>query len=186
VYESLSEAEVQAIHDEADKVFTLIDLDGDGEISRGELEAHLSVAGFEDAAVANLWLTLDVAPQDGVLSRAEFREAFVRYEPLREAPGLGAYGAEFVEVLNEEADAIFDFIDCDDNNRISLPELRGHLAGSDGPGYAPAAVEKIFEMLDTNSDGDVSRQEFREAFVRSSAMRVAVTSVAEYDRSNVK
>jgi Ca2+-binding EF-hand superfamily protein len=42
--------------------------------------------------------------------------------------------------------------------------------------YSDVAITKLFAMLDVNSDGDIEREELREAFVRYSALRQAIGS----------
>ena len=44
--------------------------------------------------------------QDGELSPEELREGFVKFAPLRTAPGMGAYNSDFVSEINADADSL--------------------------------------------------------------------------------
>lgn len=177
-----SEDDIAAIHAEADAIFAVIDLDNDGAISRSELGGHLTAAGYTAAAVSKVFRTLD-RNSDGSISQEEFRDGFVRNAPLRNAPGLGDYRSEFVEEIHAEADLIYDDIDHDGDGEISLTELYEHLlapeffakdGGSALVDYSPSTIEKMFNTLDINEDGKVSREEMRDGFVRFSALRIAL------------
>ena len=65
--------------------------------------------------------------------------------------------------IHAEADAFFDKIDDDQNGLISFIELSDHL---NGLGYTPGGVDHIFDLLDVNRDGEISRAELRASFVR--------------------
>lgn len=64
----------------ADELFSLIDTNGDGEISLAELRAHLGGRGYASATVDTIFSLLDVAPKDGIISRDELRRCFETYE----------------------------------------------------------------------------------------------------------
>ena len=70
---------------DADCVFAAMDLDGDGQISRDELSAHLSTAGYSQFA-ANSILELFIEAEG--ITRAILRDRFARFETLRQSPGL--------------------------------------------------------------------------------------------------
>jgi len=166
-------ADLAVIHAEADAVFSVIDVNGDGAISKAELTKHLVGAGYTAAAVDSIFSKLDTN-QDGELSPEELREGFVKFAPLRTAPGMGAYNSDFVSEINADADSLFNAIDIDGNGFISETELRVHLRSFSD--YSDVAITKLFAMLDVNSDGDIEREELREAFVRYSALRQAIGS----------
>lgn len=64
----------------ADELFSLIDTNGDGEISLAELRAHLGDRGYASTTVDTIFSLLDVAPKDGIISRDELRRCFETYE----------------------------------------------------------------------------------------------------------
>lgn len=75
-----------------------------------------------------------------------------------------------VEQIRKDADVIFSVIDDDGDGSITLKEMTAHMTKS---GYAEEAVAKIFGKLDINSDGSVSKEEFRAGLVRYSPLRSA-------------
>ena len=67
---STAEASLAEIHAEADAIFSIIDINGDGAISKEELTSHLCAAGYAEEAVANIFNKLDTN-KDGELSPDE-------------------------------------------------------------------------------------------------------------------
>ena len=54
--------------------------------------------------------------------RAEVREAFVRYPPLREAPAMGDLSQSKQAAVHAEADATFEALDLNEQTMILLEE----------------------------------------------------------------
>jgi len=156
---------------DADAIFNIIDEDGDGTISRTELVLHLVKAGYTEDSVHMLFEKLD-ANKDEVLSRNELRDGFLKFTPLRSAPGLGNYNEQFVDEIHADADALFASIDVDASGTITKDELRNHLKQFSK--YSFKAISNIFSMLDVNRDGEIEKQELRDAFVKYSALRQAI------------
>uniref|UniRef100_A0A7S0LRG3 EF-hand domain-containing protein n=1 Tax=Coccolithus braarudii TaxID=221442 RepID=A0A7S0LRG3_9EUKA len=167
-------ADVEA---DADAIFTIIDQNGDGEISMAELGEHLQKAGYNEAAVQVIYDKLDI-DANGDISREELRAGFLKYTPLREAPGLGGYNSKFVAEINADADALFAAIDTDGGGTISKEELRNHL--KEFSKYSFKAISKLFKLLDVNKDGQIEAQELRDAFVKYSALRLAIGDGPNY------
>merc|ERR1719440_527135 len=156
----------EQIYEDADAVFSVIDVNGDGSVSMDELTSHLMKSGYNEAAVQKVFEKLDT-DKDGELSKEELRAGFLQYSPLREAPGLGSYNSRFVLEIHEDADALFNAIDADGNGSISKDELREHLKTFSQ--YSFKAISKIFKVLDVNRDGAIEKSELRDAFVKYSA-----------------
>jgi Ca2+-binding EF-hand superfamily protein len=74
----------------ADELFDEIDGDGDGQITKVELQAHLKETAYSEAAVGAIFDAIDVN-DDGELSREELRGGLARYGALRLALGVGKY-----------------------------------------------------------------------------------------------
>jgi len=171
---SLAESGVDVASDveaDADAVFSVIDVDGDGSITRTELVLHLHKAGYSEDACNMLFEKLDTN-QDEVISREELRAGFLNYTPLRSAPGLGAYNSNFISEIHADADALFAAIDVNGDGTVSKDELRDHLKQFSK--YSFKAISNLFKMLDVNKDGDIEREELRNAFVKYSALRQAI------------
>jgi hypothetical protein len=128
--------EVARIHADADAIFAMIDLNGDGAISEEEFYDHMTDCGYTEEAVSSLFKTLDLNA-NGLICKEELRNGLVTYEQLRKAPGLGNYNAQFVDEISADADAVFDVIDVDRSGGITDLELREYLLERD---FEDAAV----------------------------------------------
>ena len=183
---SLSEEQVANIHEVADMLFNLVDRNGDEVISKEELGAHLLLARYSEEAIEALFKLMDVN-SDGEVSRAELRDAYVKHPSLRGAPAMGSLSKSKRAAVFDEADEQFTALDLDGNGRLSLSELQTHFAGREGPSYSADAVAKIFKTLGGGGDGsveEVTRSEFRGAYVRYRAMRLAIGHPAIDVRGN--
>jgi len=159
------------LDEDADNVFSVIDVDGNGEIDRDELVTHLTGAGYKAEAVEKIFEKLDV-DASGSLSREELRAGFRNYTPLRKAPGFGNYNEEFKEEIHVDADRLFTSVDADNDGEVTEAELRVHLRQFSR--FSDPAITSIFEMLDVDENGAIDRDELRSAFVRCSALRQAI------------
>jgi Ca2+-binding EF-hand superfamily protein len=151
VYQLLDDEQIASIHVVADTLFDVLDRNGDNAISEEELAAHLLLARYEEAAVEELFGMMDVNPKDGAISRAELREAFVRYPPLRSAPAMGSLSKSERAAVHEEADATFATIDTDRSGTLSLAELQAHFACTEGPAYSASARARRRSLPSTRS-----------------------------------
>jgi len=72
-----------------------------------------------------------------------------------------------------QADAFFSAIDENGDGEIEFDELEAHLSGM---GFTAGAIEHIFDLLDVNKDGGISRAELRQSFVKydDPALRLAI------------
>jgi Ca2+-binding EF-hand superfamily protein len=174
---SAGDVGIERIHKDADTIFSVIDNNGDGSISLEELTNHMKQAGYADDAVSKIFRKLDIN-NDGGVSVEEFRAGLVQYSPLRSAPGLGDYNKEFVKEIHADADYLFSSIDTDRSGTVSVDELQEHLTR--GNKYSDSAQANIFKMLDVNDDGEISKDELRDAFVQYSALRQALGEGPNY------
>jgi len=151
---------------DANVLFTMIDKDGNGEISMDEFSEHLRACGYEQDRIASVFKSIDVAPSDGHLSAAEFSSAWVKHPTMRTAPGLGM---ALKEKLHTEADVLFAALDVNTDGTISQDELKTHMVAC---GYqTDELVEKIFKTIDFDASGEVDESEFRKAFLTYPSMR---------------
>jgi len=173
VYQILGDEQIANIHDVADALFNVLDRNGDGVISEEELACHLLLARYDEEAVLKIFGLLDVN-SDGQLSRVELREAFIRYPPLLDAPGMGSQPSSVRNEVHMEADEVFAKVDTNGDGLLSLEELSAYLAGVEGPSYSPESVARVFQTLDANGDGQVTQSVFRGGFVRYKAIRLGL------------
>ena len=170
-YEAGSFDNLEQINRDSDAIFSVIDNDGNGEISLDELTAHLTKSGYEETVVTKIFAKMDVN-HDGSISGEEFRTGMVQFAPLRSAPGLGNYNADFVTEIQADADALFRNIDVDGDGTVTPQELTQYLKMVSS--YTDPAIANLFAMLDVDQDGTISKEEVREAFIKYSALRQAV------------
>jgi len=82
---TLEKSKRAAVHVEADKIFSAINLNQDGLLSLQELQEYLAVTDGEEyvpAAVSKIFKTLD-GNSDGSITPSEFRGGYVRYRAVR-------------------------------------------------------------------------------------------------------
>jgi len=169
---AVADKDMESIHRDADVIFALIDIDGNGNVSLEEITDHLSVAGYTEKVIKQIFAKMD-ANKDNQISKDEFRNGMVLIKGLQTAPGLGNYNAQFVKEIHEDADQVFQSADADGNGKISEIELKKHIRRTLSK-YSDEAVDNIFKSIDRNNDKKISRRELREAFVRCSALRQAI------------
>ena len=164
----LKKEQSEAAQNLADMLFDVLDRNGDGEVSKEELAAHMLLARYEEDSVDALFDLID-ADGNGMMSREELPSPPVA-PSLRSIPNDGPEqeqaggrprrGGQDVRGDRPRRPG-----------RLSLEELQAHLAGSEGPSYSQEAVEKIFRGLATK--GEVTGQRVPWRHVRYRAFRLA-------------
>jgi Ca2+-binding EF-hand superfamily protein len=124
-----------------DKLLAQLDTNKDGKISKAEAKGPLAV-NFEQ---------ID-QNKDGFLDRNELRAVAARVLANPKGPGFKGKGGPF-KGFGPGLD--FDAYDRDADGRLTRDEVRG------------TPLEKLFEQIDTNRDGRISREEF-EAYLEKS------------------
>jgi Ca2+-binding EF-hand superfamily protein len=176
------EVDIKRVNKDADTIFSVIDIDGDGTITLEELSNHMTKSGYADDVVEKIFSKFDIN-KDGGVSRDEFRAGLLQFSPLRSAPGLGNYNSQFIKEIHADADVCFRNIDTDKSGSISKKELQEHLERVSK--YTNAAVDNIFAALTLDDSGDssnigISKEDLRDAFVRNSALRQAIGEGPNY------
>jgi len=167
-----SNLDMETINRDADAIFNIIDADGNGFISSKELIDHLSDAGYTEVVTKKIFSKMD-KNNDGEISKEEFQKGLILLAALRSAPGLGNFNSEFEKEIYEDADQLFNSADSDNDGEIDATELKNYL-GVKFTKFSKARIDNIFEILDVNNDGKISKEEVRDAFVRYSALRLAI------------
>lgn len=173
------------IEADADAVFAVLDVNGDGRLSMEELGRHLGAAGYSQAAVDNLFRTF--CADSATIARAGLRDAFVRFATLRQAPGLIQSHSpedESAASIATDAEALFNAIASTSSpaphgsRLICRNELRAHLSET---AYTDEAIGNIFDAIDANRDGHISLDELVGSLTRLSALRIALGLGRAYD-----
>ena len=159
-----------AIAHDSDLVFHILDKDDSGGVSKDELIAHLSRAGY-DAGEVSTWFDMDLDKNsDGQISKEELRSAFLSYPELRTAPGLGGgLGDEIPQKIRMDATNFIAAADTGRQGFITSQELEAHMSKR---GFNKQSVAHVFAQLDL--DGTLSRDEIAEVFLKYSALRLAL------------
>lgn len=92
------------------------------------------------------------------------------YSSVKISSSTGKEQDSSVESINQDADAIFVLIDKNGDGKVTLEELIEHMTKS---GYGEDVVKKVFNKFDINSDGGISKEEFRTGLVQYSTLRAA-------------
>lgn len=168
-----------------DKVFTTADQNGDGAISQDELTTMLADSGQDGTDVAQMFAALD-ANQDGSISKSESDTAIDEAGRQRHAQGAPPPPPPSDTSSSSETTSsttIFDAMDTNEDGTVSASELLAALASgkssssdssssdsSSSTSSASAdssAVTKIFDAMDTNEDGSVSKAELEAALTKA-------------------
>jgi Ca2+-binding EF-hand superfamily protein len=138
------------------QMFSKIDTNGDGKHDKIEL-AQMVANGPQGGPTVDDILSRFDTDGDGAISEAEFEAAGPPEQQMQGAgfpPMMGGMGgmssADFLEQMFSNADA-------DGDEKISTEEMSTVV--SNAPAGGPT-VKEIFDKLDTNEDGYVSKAEF--------------------------
>ena len=113
------------------------------------------------------------------MSREELRARVCAAPVAALDAGDGHSEQERRAAVHDEADKTAA-IDRDGNGRLSLEELQAHAAGSEALEHEPGGGRKIFRGLATK--GEVTASEFRGAYARYRAFRLAFGRRGVHDR----
>ena len=146
-------------------VFRMLDENGDGSITRAEMQTRLLSCNYPVERIELVFGKIDLN-KDGVISADEWTSAYIKHPTLRTAPGLG--GA-LKEKLCADADGVFTSLDADGSGTVSEDEIREHLAGT----YDDEFAGRMLKAIDFDSSGEIDQEEFRLAFLKHPSLRSA-------------
>jgi len=149
------------ILDEVDSIFDCVDTNGDGVITLEELKAHLvDQMGYTEEYTTYLFDSIDT-DSNGSISKQEMSFAFYNFEALSMYMTFGVGGAD---ITKRKA-----FKDLARNNSGEFSgESRDKLLLKD-------LADLIFDMIDTDKSGEISKDELKNHFetVTSKLSKVA-------------
>lgn len=168
-----------------DKVFKTGDLNGDGSISKDELSKLLSNSSQSNTTADDLMSALDTN-KDGSISKTESDAAVDKAGQQRHAQGPPPPPppSESSSSSSDKTSSnqIFDALDTNKDGTVSASELLAALSSKDSSSSDnsssdssstslstsadSSAVKKIFDAMDTNQDGSVSKSELEAALTK--------------------
>lgn len=168
---------------DATVIFTIIDSDASGSISKEEFSTHLQHAGSSEAFADDLFDSMDLNG-DGAISEKEFQTLYLTVPSLRALPGMGQVVPEkdddeqeisvnTYDQIIEAGDKLFRSLDVNGSGFIEFAELQAYMKSLSGS-YQEKAMHKVFDLLDVDHDHGLNRHEFRDAYWRYSAFRNAL------------
>lgn len=170
------------------KAFQTVDLDRSGTLDRFEVERALQLWGVNISGdkLDQLWDILDTNG-NGEISYAEFVNALARdtaatmVQPAGpSAPQLSKEQKEIKKTLQEAEDAFsakfsdmrkaFKYVDLDNSGTVDRGELENALKMWNIR-LTPEALERLWNELDYNGNGEISYHEFVDAMKRDAVSR---------------
>ena len=166
-----------------DKVFKSADLNGDGSISKDELSKLLGNSSQSNTTADALMNALDTN-KDGSISKSESDAAIDKVGQQRHVHGPPPPPADSSSSSSDKTSSnqIFDALDTNKDGTISASELLAALSSKDSSSSDnsssdtssssssssadSSAVKKIFDAMDTNQDGSISKSELEAALTK--------------------
>ena len=159
-----------------EEIFDLIDIDGDGELTKDEVLASAAALGMTPEEAAALFDRLDV-DKSGTLTRDEFRatgfvadvasglsglasDALLGVVGLSVGAAAATAGTEASRRRSLVLDEMFDKIDLNGDGELSKDEV---VAAAAALKMTPAEAAALFDRLDVDKSGTLSRDEFASA-----------------------
>ncbi len=162
------------------QMFSKIDTDSDGSISNSEISALFDENSSDLAS--DLVSTLDT-DQDSLISSMEFNSGLAQLnQEMKQGMG-GMEGASGMGTASPPPppDQVFDTADANEDGVVTEDELAS-VIGSDG-----TDIESLFEQIDTDGDGSITRTEdetFREQMAEMAGQGNTSTSSETSSTSN--
>ncbi|CAM5999454.1 unnamed protein product, partial [Sphagnum balticum] len=145
----INAAEVEALK----KTFAKFDSDGDGKISLDELTVALNASGKKTSKMEAKMLMNQVDKS---------RKGYIVFEEF------ASYMTTPTTTVRDVVKERFAVFDKDGDGFITRDEMNSIVKELDlGSEWTPAVINKLFTDADSNGDGMIDFEEFREAFAKS-------------------
>jgi len=145
----INAAEVEALK----KTFAKFDSDGDGKISLDELTVALNASGKKTSKMEAKMLMNQVD---------KTRKGYIVFEEF------ASYMTTPTTTVRDVVKERFAVFDKDGDGFITRAEMNSIVKELDlGSEWTPAVINKLFTDADSNGDGMIDFEEFREAFAKS-------------------
>jgi Ca2+-binding EF-hand superfamily protein len=151
-------------------LFNQIDLNGDGSVSKSELEQAVTKAGGNTQAADALYSALDPANSGG-FGAQQFGQAFpgsgISHQMQAQMIGYQAQGwpgASSTQAGSRLAQSLFNQIDLNGDGSISKSELEQAVTKSGG---TKEGADALYAKLDSNGTGSVSQQQFSQSLLQA-------------------
>jgi len=142
--------------EEPRSAFAHIDTDGSGTVDVQELRDYLLSHGQTNAQkgeqVEELFGRLDLN-EDGIITKSEFQEGFDAFIDTKSSQSISG------EVVSDIIRNVEKFTQSSQLKKAVLTSAARHLGG-----YEVQKLREIFESVDTNGDGAISKKEFKLSF----------------------
>eukprot|EP00434_Breviolum_minutum_P020788 symbB.v1.2.018336.t1/scaffold1417.1/size119926/10 len=142
--------------EEPRSAFSHIDTDGSGTVDVQELRDYLLSHGQTNAQkgeqVEELFGRLDLN-EDGIITKSEFQEGFDAFIDTKSSQSISG------EVVSDIIRNVEKFTQSSQLKKAVLTSAARHLGG-----YEVQKLREIFESVDTNGDGAISKKEFKLSF----------------------
>jgi Ca2+-binding EF-hand superfamily protein len=146
-----------------DKMFSKIDADGDGKITKAEMEQAFANRPGGTQKADQLFAAMD-PDGTGSITKDQFAAGMQK---------MHRHGAK-----PPSADDLFGKADADGDGKVTKDELEKAMANAPG---GTARADKMFSAMDTDGSGDVSKSEMESFFAKMKAegqAQLAATSAA--------
>ena len=162
-----------------DDVLAVLDADGNGKVSWGEIEGFIAemeqqygepMPADMKKDIKNMFDMVDT-DGSGEIDKAEFEAAVAAHGALAQKTKKGF--KELMQMKSKQGapswEDVLEVLDADGNGKVSWGEIEGFIAemeqqyGEPMPADMKAEIKNMFDMVDTDGSGEIDKAEFEAA-----------------------
>ncbi|KAL7536061.1 hypothetical protein ACHAXR_006889 [Thalassiosira sp. AJA248-18] len=150
----------------ADAMFDLADTSGDGVISEQEFEYYMKKHTNHDIEMIRECFYMIDVDHNGDITRDEVRNAFLKKRNEVKGGSMTEENKKFQDELlqvSRDADALFEKADVDGNGFLTIREFELYMKRHTK--HSSQVIHHLFDSMDSDKDGYISREEVRKAYV---------------------